>query len=375
MGDSSSSSDSSDSSDSSKSSNIFGLESSDSSDSSDSSSKSKGKGWFGFGDNSSKSSESSSDSSNDSSSSDSRSGKKKRGLWDILTGADISESSDSSDSSSEKTGSNTGKGIIKTLSNILHGNTILERFVFVILVIICFVIMLSVGSNILSAILEPENPYLIDGLYTASNGTIIAQDPIARSDNETFGIEFTWSIWLNVTSLEDSKGNSSQYKHVFSKGDNNNVPVDSRGINAPNNSPGLYIDKNTNSIVVIMNTFEQIEEMITVTDVPLNKWVNVLIRVEGAYFDVYINGTLAKRKVLNSVPKQNNGKVYVCQNGGFSGFISNLRYFKKALEPGDILNISNSGPNLKTSKIEKQYLKSGESNYFAMDWYFNNAAY
>jgi hypothetical protein len=241
-------------------------------------------------------------------------------------------------------------------------------------------ILLSIGSNILSAILEPNNPFIVDGLYTASNGKVISQDPkksgsivIPRSDNETHGIEFSWSVWMMVSSLDDSPGNAGQYKHVFSKGDNDNVPVDSRGINSPNNSPGLYIDKNTNSIVVIMNTFEQLEEMITITDVPLNKWVHVLIRVEGAYLDVYVNGTLAKRKVLSSVPKQNNGNIYICQNGGFSGYISNLRYYNSALEPGDILSVVNGGPNLKTSSLEKSDLKNGNLNYLAMDWYFQNA--
>jgi hypothetical protein len=288
-----------------------------------------------------------------------------------------SSSSSESDSSVQKT----SQEAFKSIAQILRGNSFLERGIFIILVIICFTILLSVGSNLLSAILEPNNPYFVDGLYTATNGKVIPQDPskngavtIARSDNETYGIEFSWSVWLNVSSLDDNNSlNSAQYKHVFSKGDNDNVPVDSRGINAPNNSPGLYIDKNTNSLVVIMNTFEQIEEVITVTDMPMNKWVHVLIRVEGAFFDVYVNGTLAKRKVMASVPKQNNGSVYLCQNGGFSGFISNLRYYRNALDPGDIINIVNQGPNLKLSKLEKNDLKKNKLNYLAMDWYFQNA--
>ena len=304
---------------------------------------------------------------------------KDKGWYEKVFGVGSSSSSGSSESDSSSKSSS--DSFMSSVVGVLNGNTILERFIFVILVVICFVVLLSVGSNILSAILEPSNPYIVDGLYTASNGKVIPQDPkksgsvsITRSDNETNGIEFSWSIWLNVTSLDDSPGNAGQYKHIFSKGDNDNVPIDSRGLNSPNNSPGLYIDKNTNSIIVIMNTFEQIEEMITVTDVPLNKWVHVLIRVEGAYFDVYINGTLAKRKVLGSVPKQNNGNVYLCQNGGFSGFISNLRYYKSALEPGDILRIVNKGPSLKLSKLEKKDLKNGNLNYLAMDWYFQNAS-
>jgi hypothetical protein len=322
----------------------------------------------------SSSSSSSSDSSGSSGSSDSSGSSQKKTWTDTLFGNESSEAAPAGKDKSSKT------SFWSEVSKTLQGNSYLERFVFVILVVISFVILLSVGSNILSAIVEPANPYLVDGLYTATNSKIIEQDakksgsvPITRSDNETYGIEFSWSVWMNVTGLDDSPGNTGQYKHVFSKGDNNNVPMDSRGLSTPNNSPGLYIDKTTNALVVIMNTFEQIEEIITITDVPMNKWMHVLIRVEGAFFDVYVNGTLAKRKVLASVPKQNNGNVYICQNGGFSGFISNLRYYRSALDPGDILSIVNRGPSLKLSSLEKKDLKNGNLNYLAMDWYFHNA--
>ena len=311
-----------------------------------------------------------------------------KGLQNItsMKGPIFGSSSDRTSSRSQKSENaftapfESGKSFVNSAFNVLQGNTIFERIVFVILVLICFIILLSIGSNLLSAVFEPNHPFLVDGLYTASNGKVISQDPtkkdsvpISRSDNETFGIEFSYSIWVNVTSLDDSPGSTGQYKHIFSKGDNDNVPVDSRGLNSPNNSPGLYIDKNTNALMVIMNTFEQLEEMVTVANIPINKWVHVLIRVQGTYLDVYINGTLAKRKVLGSVPKQNNGNIYVCQNGGFSGYISNLRYFKKALEPGDILGLVNKGPSLKMSSLEKKDLKKNNSNYLAMDWYFENA--
>ena len=351
-------------------SSLFGSSDSDPSD------ESKSKSWFGLGDKSKGSSESKSDSLFGS---DESSSGKKKGWGNFLFGStsktDSSDSSgSSSDSSSSSSSGKSGPSIMTIGSRILQGQTVLEKFVFVVLVIIVFVILLSVGSNILGAIMESSDPYIVDGLYTATNGSVVSKPPISRSDNETYGIEFTWSIWINVTSLDDHPSNTSQYKHVFSKGDNVNAPVDYRGIISPNNSPGLYIDKNTNSIVVIMNTFEQIEQMITVTDVPMKKWVNVIIRVEGAYFDVYVNGTLAKRVVLSSVPKQNNGKIYICQNGGFSGFISKLRYYKSALEPGDIIHIANGGPKLSVSSLEKNNLKSaGAENYLAMDWYFHNA--
>ena len=116
------------------------------------------------------------------------------------------------------------------------------------------------------------------------------------------------------------------------------------GLNFPNNAPGLYIAPTTNDLVVIMNTFSTINERVIVPDIPLNKWLNVIIRVEGDTLDVYINGGLDRRHQLGGVPKQNYGDVYVTMNGGFNGYVSCLRYFDKAIQPGEIQQIINKGP-------------------------------
>jgi hypothetical protein len=269
-----------------------------------------------------------------------------------------------------------GKNITSSMPTYSSEFDIMEKIVFVILVVICFVILFSIGSSILGAVLQPNNPYVIDGLLTASNSKVFPNSPsndgviIQRSNNELTGIEFSWSVWLNVTNLTGTK----DYLHVFSKGDNSTLePIDSRGISSPNNAPGLYLSASTNQLLVVMNTFENIEEKIEVGNIPLLKWIHVLIRLEGQYLDVYVNGILAKRKELSSVPKQNNGGVYVASNGGFNGFISNLRYYNKALSPGDIVSIVNQGPNLKLSSSEQKSLTNTYPNYLALDWYFQSA--
>jgi hypothetical protein len=101
---------------------------------------------------------------------------------------------------------------------------------------------------------------------------------------------------------------------------------------------------------------------------PLNKWVNVIIRLENTTLDVYINGTIVKRHILSGVPKQNYGDVYVTMNGGFNGNLSNLRYWNYALDVGEIQSIINSGPNLKS--VDKDMTQS-MPHYFSLRWYFD----
>jgi hypothetical protein len=116
-----------------------------------------------------------------------------------------------------------------------------------------------------------------------------------------------------------------------------------------------------------MNTYNEINEEIIIPDVPLNKWVNVIIRCQNTTLDVYINGVITRSIELNGVPKQNYGNVYVGMNGGFDGFISNLQYFNYALPITKINNIVNAGPNTTPSTTNNLYNKN--SDYLSLRWY------
>jgi hypothetical protein len=87
--------------------------------------------------------------------------------------------------------------------------------------------------------------------------------------NATDGIEFTWSVWIYIENLKEGS-----YKHIFHKG---NGGLETSGLNFPNNAPGLYLAPDTNNLVIIMNTFDVINEEITIPDIPLNKWLNIIL--------------------------------------------------------------------------------------------------
>jgi hypothetical protein len=262
-------------------------------------------------------------------------------------------------------------------SNFFDSNTLVAKFAFLLVIVFGFIILLQFGISVVSYFLSPnQNPYLINGMIDARNETLVFnQDPsnndavtIYRSANQTDGLEFTWSVWIYVNSLNYLE---DQYKHIFHKGNGN---LAENGLNFPNNAPGLYLAPNSNKLVVIMNTFNVINEEIPIPNVPLNKWINVIMRCKNKTFDVYINGKIARSLQLTSVPKQNYGDVHVAMNGGFDGYVSNLRYFAYALGSGAIQNIANSGPN---TTLVTGYGVPGRStrnpDYLSLRWFFNNS--
>ena len=260
----------------------------------------------------------------------------------------------------------------------LESNSIVAKFAFLILVLIIFVVLLRVGTALLANAYAPKsNPILINGMVDAKQLIKIPQDPsikgaipIIRSQNENSGLVFTWSVWINIEDLQYRKG---EYKHIFHKGNadinQSKTPI---GMNYPNNAPGLYIAPSTNDLIVVMNTFENINEEVLIKDIPLNKWVNVIIRVDEQHrLDVYINGRLIRRHIMEGVPRQNYDDVYVSLNGGFSGYTSNLRYFNSAIGPAEIQSIVNSGPSLKMLSSNVAATKSG-SQFLSLRWYLSD---
>lgn len=255
----------------------------------------------------------------------------------------------------------------------LQSNSIIAKFAFLLLIIVVFIFLLRLGMAALSWIFSNSSPILIDGMIDSKQMVIIPQNssssgaiPIQRSVNEKDGIEFTWSTWIYIDDLTYKQG---QYKHVFHKGnDNINISTNPKGINFPNNAPGLYIGPNSNNLVIILNTFTNITEEITIDNIPIKKWVNVIIRCNGNIIDVFINGTLSRRHILKGVVKQNYGDVYISMNGGFDGYTSSLRYFDRAIGTSKIQSIVNDGPNM---KIKTDDITKSKPQYLSLRWYFS----
>jgi len=267
----------------------------------------------------------------------------------------------------------------------LQSNSLIAKFGFIILVLFGFLFLFRIGMIIISNILAPsDSPYLVKGLISGTESVRIQQDSrtssaiVNYSENQPTGLEFTYSVWILLNSTNTSA--NSKYAHIFNKGivDGSNITVS--GVNNMSNAPGLYVKGNTDgtsTLRVYMDTFSQsgpiqnIDDQRTTMDisgVPYNKWVNVIIRAENRILDVYVNGVLTQHKDLGYVPRQNFGDVYVCQNGGFSGKLSDLRYYAKSLNVFEINGIVGWGPNLSTSPSASGQSDT-DASYLSHLWY------
>lgn len=258
-------------------------------------------------------------------------------------------------------------------ASFMDSNSAIANVTFLIIVIFVFIIFLRIGVAILVYFMKPDSsPRLINGMVKGNQLLTIHQDPssndaitIYRSSNENEGIEFTWSVWIYINDIIANSDNT--YKHVFSKG---NLTIAENGMNEPNNAPGVYLAPNRNTLVVVMNTFRVINEEVIIPNIPINKWVNVIIRCENTTMDIYINGTISRSINLVGVPKQNYGNVYVGANGGFDGYVSNLWYYNYALGTSAIQRLVEKGPN---TQMVGSSINDKTHDYLSLRWFFFGA--
>ena len=254
-------------------------------------------------------------------------------------------------------------------SEFLESNSYIARTAFVLLIVFTFFVLLRLGTIMIKYFVgrSTDPTKVVDGMINGNDVKTIPQGPgepnIYRSNNELTGIEFTWSVNLYV---KDQTTTSLSNIHIFSKG---SIPVQDAPNSTINKAPGLYLNKSANSLVVYMDTLTgpSSNETITVDNIPHNKWLNVIIRCKNRVIDVYVNGQIAKSQVLSGVPKQNYGSVYVFKDQQFTGYLSDLLYYKHALTINEINSLMTKSVNLKM--LSPDSVDVTGTNYLGFKWF------
>ena len=238
------------------------------------------------------------------------------------------------------------------------GMQIGAAFIFIVLLVI--IVGLIKSSFINNEKKKLMTVTLIDGTVNSRKKFIqISSDPesmnfipIARSNNAERGIEFTYMFWIFIDDFNYKLG---LWKHVMHKGNSTSWP---------DRCPGVWIAPDKNDMYIYYNTFAKIDNHVIVEEIPLNKWMHVALIAHDINFDVYINGNLKSRDVLDSPIKQNYGDIFFNQYNGFSGYLSNVYYSSYAISYSELSNHINKGVS------QKACIDTGDAPpYFDQRWY------
>ena len=242
-------------------------------------------------------------------------------------------------------------------------NQLLLGIVAVIILVIIYKIIELIARQIQSY--EYDKPYLFDSTRDAKKALTIYQNPkkhgdsdqlisLRRSLNEEGGLEFTYSWWMFIEDYEYKKG---VWKHVFHKGNQSSWP---------NRGPGVWLHPTENAMYFYMNSYKDIQNEVSVSNIPIGKWFHCTLSVTQNHMNIYINGFLKVRKTLQGIAKQNFGDVYVNAFGGFDGYMSRMRYYDYAVSLSEVRVDVETGPDL-----ELPYQSRQSPPYLTPYWWVN----
>ena len=264
---------------------------------------------------------------------------------------------------------------LNTVYDYAAGNSAMAQLIqVVILAVISYTVLIS-SKNVLDviSIYSSSTEMLLPYLYDSPQ--VIFQDPningaitIYPSVNAPSGLEFSYSCFLLINKSTFQAG-TSDLKHIFHKGSAGYKPF---------MCPGVYVRSNDNVLVMYMNETNSWNTHCEIPNIPIGKFFHLAIVVRNMNVDVFINGNVAYRLTLETVPKQNFGNLYVFKNetklnslpdnisvsGAASGLISRLAYAGYALNYEQIDAMVRAGPSTKMMSATQNL-----PPYLADDWW------
>ena len=82
-----------------------------------------------------------------------------------------------------------------------------------------------------------------------------------------------------------------------------------------------------------------------IDNIPMGRWFHLCVVVSNQSTDIYVDGQLRNTTTIETDMKQNNGQLWVTQGGGFSGLITQLRYYDTSIPHPEVGRIYSWGPN------------------------------
>ena len=173
---------------------------------------------------------------------------------------------------------------------------------------------------------------------------------------------FAYSIWFYVNDWNYRYGEPKViFGRMGSKGKSQDSNASVPGVSGLNPCPTVVLGAIENNITVALSCFpgtdnnsrnndsnssgsNYVIHNCSVSNVPIQRWVNLVLSVYGRTMDLYIDGKLVRTCLLPGTANINkNADIYVTPQGGFDGFTSKFEYFPNSLNPQEVWNIYSQG--------------------------------
>jgi len=199
------------------------------------------------------------------------------------------------------------------------------------------------------------DPYTLQTVQNGQTTSTISATSLATNGSNVPSSNFCYSVWFYINDWNYRYG---EPKVIFGRmGSQSNQGSGSvQGVNGLDPCPAVVLGAVENNISVSLGCYPGLDQepttpggntvvhTCTVANIPIQKWVNLIVSVYGRTMDIYIDGKLVRTCLLPGVASiNNNANVYVTPAGGFNGWTAKLQYFPNSINPQQAWNIYSQG--------------------------------
>ena len=200
-----------------------------------------------------------------------------------------------------------------------------------------------------------SDPNTLQNLQNGQTSSRIEASSLATNGTDVPSSNFAYSVWFFINDWNYRYG---EPKVIFGRmggmSPSGQGSVD--GLTGLDPCPAVVLGAVENNIAISLGCYPGADQEPTtpggktivhtcgVANIPLQKWVNLIVNVYGRSMDVYVDGKLVRTCLLPGIASvNNNADIHVTPLGGFDGWTSKLQYFPNAINPQDAWNIYTRG--------------------------------
>jgi len=203
--------------------------------------------------------------------------------------------------------------------------------------IILSVIVILIVVYIIAGYIFPKTSQLSSMMDGTKQQTIEASSLPSNKNS----LNYTYSTWFYI---EDWNYKFGEKKTILGRLDSDKNPSPSIELGAMDNdvtvSVSCYPKQQSGDVTGVKPIIHKCK----VQNVPLQRWVNLIVSLYGRTLDVYIDGKLVRTCLLPGVAKiAQTSPIVITPNGGFSGWTSNFQYWANSSNPQQAYDIYKNG--------------------------------
>ena len=162
---------------------------------------------------------------------------------------------------------------------------------------------------------------------------------------------YYFSIWYNIHGIKNHESKYSLLRWINLPAGNYKDFDCSSSYNDNLNKVGVFLNSNLNKLMVNLNSSDSFPKLysgsttVTVNDIPLNGWNNLIVNVNHNIVDIYINGELRKTQLSHALGKHmSKGSKTLCVgNNDLGGYIGNVTFGEDSISTEEAFEIYKYG--------------------------------